>query len=79
MKFPQMPYARPEFDEVNAKLQAILEKSKSAATSEDCFAAYKEYDEYNRHLFSMFAIARIRNTLDTNDEFYDKEKVYMTM
>ncbi|MCL2404034.1 MAG: M3 family oligoendopeptidase [Defluviitaleaceae bacterium] len=77
MKFPQMPYTRPQYDEVSAKLTEILEKFKTAASAEECFAAYKEYDEYNGYLFSMFAIARIRNTLDTNDEFYDKEKTYM--
>ena len=77
MKFPDMPYTRPEFDEVHAKLIQLIEDFKNAKTAEECFAAYKAWDENNGYLFSMFAIARIRYTLDTNDKFYDGEKTYM--
>ena len=77
MKFSQMPYTRPQFEEVKAKAEAILEKFKNATTAEEAFAAYKENDEANAHLFSMFSIARIRNTLDTTNPEYDAEKTYM--
>ena len=77
MKFPQMPYTRPEYEEVHAKLTELLAKFTAATNAEECFAAYKEYDDYSAYLYSMFAIARIRNTLDANDDFYDKEKTYM--
>jgi len=77
MKFPDMPYTRPQFEEVQAKLTKILEDFKNAKTAEECFAAYKESDDYSAYLFSMFAIARIRNTLDTTNAEYDAEKTYM--
>ena len=77
MKFSQMPYARPEFEETNAKLVSLLKKFKEAASADECFAAFKEFDEYFEQVDSMFTIARIRHTLDTTDEFYDKEKDYM--
>jgi len=77
MKFPDMPYTRPQFEEVQAKLTKILEDFKNAKTAEACFAAYKESDDYSAYLFSMFAIARIRNTLDTTNAEYDAEKTYM--
>ena len=77
MKFPKMPYTRPDFEKTQAKLTEILEKLKKAATSEECFAAYKEYDTEFDHLYTMFSIANIRNTLDTTNEFYDKEKAYI--
>jgi len=77
MKFPNMPYTRPDFEETQAKFQVLLENFKKAATPEEAFAAYKEYDEFSRQILSMFTIARIRYTLDTTDEFYDKEKAYM--
>ena len=77
MKFPNMPYQRPQFEEASAKLTALLTNFKSAATAQECFAAYKEIDDYSKYLHSMFAIARIRNTLDTTDAEYDAEKIYM--
>ena len=77
MKFSEMPYTRPQFEDVQAKLTQILENFKNAKTADECFAAYKESDEYSQYLFSMFAIARIRNTLDTTNEEYDAEKTYM--
>ena len=77
MKFPQMPYTRPEFEAVNSKFTTILESLKTAKTADDAFAAYKEYDDYSAYIMSMFAIARIRNTLDTTNPEYDAEKTYM--
>ena len=77
MKFPQMPYTRPDFDETNAKFQALLQKFKGAKSADECFSVYKEIDEYSQHVDSMLTIANIRNTLDTTDEFYAAEKDYM--
>ncbi|MCL2519400.1 MAG: M3 family oligoendopeptidase [Spirochaetaceae bacterium] len=77
MKFAQMPYTRPNFAEVNAQLSVILKKFTQATTKEECFAAYKEYDEYSKQIYSLFQIAYIRNTLDTTDSFYDSEKNYI--
>jgi len=77
MKFSQMPYVRPEFEEVNGKLKSLLQRFQSAESAEVAFEVYKEIDDYSQHLSSMFALGYIRNTLDTTDEFYDKEKTYM--
>ncbi|MCL2557762.1 MAG: M3 family oligoendopeptidase [Treponema sp.] len=77
MKFSQMPYARPEFEATKARLEELLAKFRAATSAEECFAAYKEFDDYGIHVSSMFNIAFIRNTLDTTDAFYDAEKKYM--
>ena len=77
MKFPNMPYTRPQYEEVSEKLTLLLAKFKAAASVDECFAAYKEIDDYGNYLESMFTIARIRNTLDTTNAEYDAEKAYM--
>ncbi|MCL2703105.1 MAG: M3 family oligoendopeptidase [Defluviitaleaceae bacterium] len=77
MKFSQMKYTRPEFEPVNGKLMSLLQRFKDAKSSDEAFAAYKEADTYIQHVYSMFALAYIRNTLDTRDEFYDAERDYM--
>ena len=76
MKFPEMPYTRPQFEEVSAKLRALLEKFKAAASKEECFAAFKEIEDYTNEFSSMFVLSFIRNSLDTTDKFYEAEKDY---
>ncbi|MCL2400069.1 MAG: M3 family oligoendopeptidase [Defluviitaleaceae bacterium] len=77
MKFSQMQYKRPEFAETNAKYKELLENFKAAKTADECFAAYKEINDFNVIVESMFTIAYIRKTLDTRDEFYAAEIEYI--
>ena len=77
MKFSQMPYTRPKLEETEAKLLEILARFKGAKTAEECFAVYKEFDEFSKEVSSNFAIGSIRYTLDTTDEFYSNERNYM--
>jgi M3 family oligoendopeptidase len=77
MKFSQMQYTRPEFEETNNKLKELLENFKAAKTAEECFAAYKEFNDFNVIVDSMFSLAYIRKTLNTNDEFYVAEHEYI--
>ena len=76
MKFSQMPYERPIYEKVEAHLQGLLKRLKGASTAEEFFCAYKEYDDYYNDFTTMFNLARIKNSLDTSDEFYSKEKAY---
>ncbi|MCL2375616.1 MAG: M3 family metallopeptidase, partial [Firmicutes bacterium] len=76
MKFSQMPYKRPKFEESNVKLEDLLKRFKEANTLEVIFDTYKEYDNYMSHISTMFNLASIRNTIDTKDEFYLAEKEY---
>ena len=77
MKFSQMHYTRPEYDQANKKLESLLQQFKKAHTAEGCFTAYKAYDEYSRHIHTMFTLASIRNSLNTKDDFYAKEIDYI--
>ncbi|MCL2376506.1 MAG: M3 family oligoendopeptidase [Defluviitaleaceae bacterium] len=79
MKFPQMPYERPAYDKLNAKLQDLLVRFKAADTAEECFAVYKEYDDLCAETDTTISLAYIRNSLDTNDEFYDGEVEFWDM
>ena len=76
MKFSQMPYTRPDYNETNQKLQALLEEFKAAATLQECLDAYAKIDHYSQHVQTMFNLAYIRNSLDTTDQFYAAEKDY---
>ena len=72
-----MTYIRPEYEQTNTKMKILLQAFKEAKNAGECFAAYKEIDSYMRHIRSMFSLAFIRHSLDTNDEYYAKEKEYI--
>jgi len=76
MKFSQMPYERPAFEELNAKFHNILARFKAAGNAKECFAAYKEYDELYGEYDTVSTLAWVRNSLDTTDEFYNAEKEF---
>jgi len=76
-KFSQMQYSRPELEETNAKYEALLNNFKAAKTADECFAVYKEINSLNEVVDSMMTLAEIRNSLDTNDEFYSDETDYL--
>jgi len=77
MKFSQMEYKRPDLDETYARYEELLAKFKAAKTVEECFAAYKEINDLDVIVESMFELALIRKSLNTVDEFYAAEGVYL--
>ena len=79
MKFSQMPYERPAYEEMQSQLQILLRRFKDASSAEECFNIYKEYDDYTDGYMTMFSLANIRNSLDTGDAFYKEEKEYWDM
>jgi len=79
MKFSQMPYTRPDFEQLQSNFQVLLGRFNAAATAEEALAVYKEYDDYYADYDTTVTLAAIRNSLDTNDEFYDQEQEYWDM
>lgn len=77
MKFSEMPYTRPNLEELQKDSAAVLEKIQSAATAEDQINAYLAYEERQKATWTNFALAYVRHTIDTRDEFYDKENDYL--
>jgi len=76
MKFSQMPYTRPDFEETSAQMRALLDKFNNVKSAQECFDVYKEIEEGSSKVYTMFTLAHIRNSLDTTDEFYAAEKDY---
>lgn len=75
-KFSQIPYERPNLEEVKASLRRYIEALKNAASYEearDLFLAQKASEPAWE---TMETIAHIRNTVDTNDAFYEAEMKY---
>ena len=73
MKFASLPYSRPDISTICEKISLLTEKLNAAESAADQLEIIKEKEK----LFSAFStqatIASIRHTVDTRDEFYEKE------
>ena len=77
MKFSEMPYTKPDLEKVKKATGEILEKLSSAGTAEEQINAYLAYEEESKEVNTSWSLAYARHTIDTRDEFYDKESDYL--
>ncbi|MBD5162421.1 MAG: M3 family oligoendopeptidase [Oscillibacter sp.] len=77
MKFSEMPYTRPDLEKIREESAKTLERIRSAATAEEQIEAYLAYEEAQKELSTAFSLAYVRHTIDTRDEFYEKESDYI--
>ena len=76
MKFKDMPYERIDFAKAKAELSEIMEKSKAAKNGEEQFEIHKMFYQLNDKIQTQVTLCSIRHTIDTTDEFYEKEQNY---
>ena len=76
MKFEEFKYERPELSEVQKQYALYEEKMKACQDADEFMVLFKEINQFRGHLSSMMALASLRYTIDTSDEFYVKENDY---
>ncbi|MBQ2091664.1 MAG: M3 family oligoendopeptidase [Clostridia bacterium] len=74
MKLSEMVYKRPDIEQVKADLTKFTEDFKNAATFEEADAIFAAMDKYQDTLETMMSLCYIRHTINTKDEFYEKEQ-----
>jgi len=74
MKFSKIPYERPDITVLTEEGAAITAGIKNAANASEVMEYYRRYKTMYKTLYTLSAIVYIRHTIDTRDEFYDKEK-----
>ncbi len=73
MKFCEMPYTRPDIEDLKAKINALKEKIEKATSAQEIISAYNEVSALSEEYSTMGSLAYVRHTIDTKDEFYDGE------
>ncbi len=73
MKFSQIPYTRPNFEELNSTLDSAINKFKLAKSANEQVKIFDSVEDLFSLYNSTLAIARIRTALNSSDEFYKKE------
>lgn len=77
MKFKDMKYERPDINVVKAELQSLIERLEKAQDYKTAREVFLEMESLNSHVETMFTLVSIRHSIDTRDEFYDKENDFV--
>ena len=73
IKFDEMKYERPDIEALKKEVSELTNKLENASSYEEAKAAFLDYDKLARHLDTCTNLVEIRHTVNTKDEFYDKE------
>jgi M3 family oligoendopeptidase len=78
MGFTEYKYIRPNVEEITAKFNTLLETFEKATSVEEQDAVMKEMNVIRNDVETMTNIGFIRQSIDTNDEFYKAELDFLT-
>ena len=76
-KFEEFNYTRPEFKEIEKKFEEALILFTNATSVDEQSKAMKSINEIRNHFGTMMNLVYVRNSIDTNDEFYKAERDYL--
>ena len=77
MKFNEYEYEHLDLEKIKAEFSGLIESFKKAKNMKGQVAAFDEIIKLRNHIETMQTLVSIRHSVDTNDEFYDKENEYM--
>lgn len=75
--FSSLSYERPDFEAAKSYFAKLNERVQAASSFEELKKLIEEEEKYSSKISTMTTIASIRHTVDTSDEFYDKEDEYI--
>ncbi len=76
MVFKDFEYKRVDIDELKKTYINIKEELENAENAQKAIELYYELDEINKEFSTNYNLAYIRNSIDTTDEYYSKEKAF---
>ena len=76
MKFPEMPYRRPDYPAAFQTIDGLTRRLEQAASAAEQLAGYRELEKLAASLSTQATLCSIRNSIDTRDAFYEAEQAY---
>ncbi len=73
MKFKDIEYKRPDFEEYFKTINDKLDSLEKTDSEEEFFNILNEIEEEGKKFSQAYNISYIRNSINTRDEFYEKE------
>lgn len=72
-KFKDIPYQRPDMQDLKDKMEDLLTRFTKTENVEQQLIYFQRVETLKNHFVTMYNLAYIRNSINTKDEFYDKE------
>jgi len=77
LKFEDYPYTRPVLQDHQDKFKNLLKQFTDAKSAEEAIQAIHHINTFRNSLSTMFNLVYIRASINTQDEFYQKERDYV--
>jgi len=74
MKFQDMPYTRPDFEQEILHLNRLVDELAAAGDEAAFFEALMAIEKKSRTLMTLGTLCQIRHSIDTRDKFYAAEQ-----
>ncbi len=76
VKFSEMPYARPDLDEMKAAYVAVTQRLTEAKDYAEARQAFLDKEATVKHYDALANIAYVRHSINTKDDYYDGEQKF---
>lgn len=76
MKFSEYKYVRPNVEETKNEIIQLTEQLNNAKSFEEVDKTIQDFIKLDNEFGSMATLVSIRNSIDTQDEFYEKEQEF---
>jgi len=76
-KISEIPYVRLEYKELEKNLNFLISEFKSSKSADEAIENFNKVYAYLEDFQTNFRLARIRHTLNLEDEYYSKEVEYI--
>ena len=77
MKFKDMQYLRPDFDDIISRGRELVKSVAKAESFKKSLDSYMLLDTLEKDVATAVTLCHIRTSIDTNDEFYKAEMDYL--
>ena len=76
MKFSEMIYKRPDFDNFKKEIRSKIDAFKNAKDAGEQINLIDEINVLRNHIDTQSELSSIRHSINNNDEFYNAENDY---
>lgn len=73
MKFSEMPYKRPELEELKKQMEVLIGELKGAESFQKAMDTFMKMETLEKSIETQHSLAHIRYDINTKDAFYEEE------